>query len=86
MCKITNTTDDWYMFNNKMPGYNLINESLRANTNDAQNSTGQIDFTAQGFKTRTSNYAVNGSGQSYIYMAFAENPFTSSAGTPVTAR
>jgi len=87
MCKITNTTDDWYMFNNKMPSYNLINESLRANTTGAQNSTGQIDFTAQGFKTRTSNYAVNGGSQSYIYMAFAENPFvTGSSGIPTTAR
>ena len=86
MCKITNTTDDWYMFNNKMPSYNLINESLRANTTGAQNSTGQIDFTAQGFKTRTSNYAVNGGSQSYIYMAFAENPFVTSTGVPATAR
>ena len=86
MCKITNTTDDWYMFNNKMPGYNLINESLRANTSDAQNSTGQIDFTSNGFKTRTSNYAVNGGSQSYIYMAFAENPFVTSTGVPATAR
>ena len=86
MCKITNTTDDWYIFNNKMPGYNLINESLRANTNDAQNSTGQIDFTSNGFKTRTSNYAVNGGSQSYIYMAFAENPFVASNFNPATAR
>ena len=86
ICKITNTTDDWYIFNNKMPGYNLINESLRANTSDAQNSTGQIDFTSNGFKTRTSNYAVNGGSQSYIYMAFAEAPLVGTNNVPCTAR
>ena len=29
---------------------------------------------------------VNGSGRTYIYMAFAENPFTTSTGIPTTAR
>jgi hypothetical protein len=33
----------------------------------------------------TSNLA-NGSGDTYIYMAFAESPFVSSEGVPTTAR
>lgn len=45
---------------------------------------GYIDFLSNGFKkTDTFN---NASGQTYIYMAFAEHPFVSSTGTPTTAR
>jgi hypothetical protein len=29
---------------------------------------------------------MNGSGSTYIYMAFAENPFVTSTGVPATAR
>jgi len=45
-----------------------------------------IDFLSNGFKWRNSNAAINGSGSSYIYMAFAENPFVTSEGVPATAR
>ena len=46
----------------------------------------QIDFLSNGFKIRSSDAQTNGSGDTYIFMAFAENPFVSSGGTPVTAR
>jgi len=35
---------------------------------------------------RTSNTDTNASGNTYIYMAFAENPFVTSTGIPTTAR
>jgi len=35
---------------------------------------------------RTTNTAVNGSGQEYIIMAFSENPFVTSTGIPTTAK
>jgi hypothetical protein len=41
---------------------------------------------SNGFKQRASSAEFNGSGASYIYMAFAENPFVSSSGIPVVAR
>jgi hypothetical protein len=34
-----------------------------------------MDFLSNGFKFRTSDSATNASGGTYIYMAFAENPF-----------
>jgi len=40
---------------------------------------------SNGIKIINSDGEVN-TAHTYIYMAFAENPFTSSAGTPVTAR
>jgi hypothetical protein len=46
-----------------------------------------IDYLSNGFKLRGANQdLVNGSGQSYIYMAIAENPFVTSTGVPATAR
>ena len=45
------------------------------------------DFLSNGFKHRGNNDGnSNGSGEAYIYMAFAENPFTTSTGIPATAR
>jgi hypothetical protein len=34
----------------------------------------------------TASAAINGSGSTYIYMAFAENPFVTSTSIPTTAR
>ena len=44
------------------------------------------NFLSNGFKLRTSEAEGNGSGHTYIYMAFAENPFVTSTGVPTTAR
>ncbi len=46
----------------------------------------EIDFLSNGFKLRDNNTYVNLSGTTYIYMAFAENPFVTSTGIPTTAR
>jgi len=34
-----------------------------------------FDLLSNGFKLRTTSSNYNGSGNTYIYMAFAENPF-----------
>jgi hypothetical protein len=64
--------------------------ALEANTNLAESGIGatnyDIDFLSNGFKLRQGNAYLNASGGSYIYMAFAENPFTTSTGIPTTAR
>jgi hypothetical protein len=44
------------------------------------------DFLSNGIKIRGTNGGLNASGASYIYMAFAENPFVTSTGIPTTAR
>jgi hypothetical protein len=47
-----------------------------------------LDIISNGFKLRDTNAAWNNdSGDTYIYMAFAEvNPFVTSTGIPCTAR
>jgi len=65
------------MFDNDRLGYNSAQRDLRANLSDAEGTDNNlIDFLSNGFKIRsTSNGFGGGSGITYIYMAFAENPF-----------
>jgi hypothetical protein len=39
-----------------------------------------MDFLSNGFKLRTSGSEDNASGNTYIYYAVAENPFSSNGG------
>jgi hypothetical protein len=98
MMKRIDSADNWAIFDNKRSdssGFNVINRHLRADSNDAEKDLfsyvggppiPQIDLLSNGFKQRGSNGLLNASGGTYIYMAFAENPFTTSTGVPTTAR
>ena len=76
------------MFDNKRDVDNVCHHSLYANLSNAETTSDakDIDMLSNGFKFRTAESEVNGSGESYIYMAFAENPFVTSTGVPATAR
>jgi len=81
----------WVMLDNKRSPTNLASNGLNANTNEAEANTPTdfgIDFLSNGFKIRAVNtgYAGGAAGNTLIYMAFAENPFTTSTGIPTTAR
>tara|TARA_R110002110_G_scaffold406539_1_gene626741 strand:- start:53 stop:1108 length:1056 start_codon:yes stop_codon:yes gene_type:complete len=78
----------WNMFDNKRDPFNLVDEFLIANSNNAEATGGalNLDFLSNGFKFRGTDGGSNTSGSEYIYMAFAESPFTTSTGIPATAR
>ena len=77
----------WLIIDNKRTAYNSDSKFLYPQASDAEEAlSGRFDFTSNGFKLRNSWTAFNSSGQTYIYMAFAENPFVTSGGTPTTAR
>ena len=50
------------------------------------NASEEIDFLSNGVKIRSSAAQLNGSGQTLLYMAFAESPFVNSNGVPNNAR
>jgi hypothetical protein len=77
--------DSWQMFDNKRLGFNVKNRQLQPNAN-AEQTSDNIDFLSNGFKQKTNASGGNGSSATYIYMAFAESPFTTSTGIPTTAR
>jgi hypothetical protein len=81
MLKRTDTTGNWYIFDSARSGYNYANDSLSPNLTDAEYSGATyqfIDLLSNGFKMRDTFAARNASGGTYIYMAFAENPFKNS--------
>jgi hypothetical protein len=87
LIKVTSTTNDWEIHDNKRGSSNVINAILQPNLSDAESTSGrEIDFLSNGFKLRNSNSQNNLSGGTFIYMAFAENPFVTSTGVPATAR
>ena len=93
MIKDTSQATNWEMFDHKRNPSNVANLKLGANLTAAENgsdlgntSQNNIDMLSNGFKMRTGNTDTNVSGDTYIYMAFAENPFTTSTGIPATAR
>lgn len=66
--------DDWFIFDNKRQTYNVIGNYLRASADTLEQSSTLLDFVSNGFKFRASSGAVN-DGTTFIYMAFAEQPF-----------
>ena len=85
--KRTSSSGDWLLWDNKRDTSNVTDAVLKPNSNAAEN-TGYwyIDFLSNGFKIRATAAEINQSGGTLIYMAFAEHPFVSSKGVPVTAR
>ena len=91
ICKITSGTDQWVLYDNKRDTFNVTEQILRPNTSGAEGteSGAKMDLLSNGFKLRGSGGGIgqtNNSGGSYIYMAFAENPFVTSTGIPGLAR
>ena len=86
MIKRTDSADGWQMFDNKRDLSNPGIHRLEADSSAAE-YTGQadhLDMYSNGFKPRYSGGNLNGSGATYIYMAFAEQPLVGD--NPATAR
>jgi len=67
---------NWVIVDTARNTYNVANAQLSANLSNAENTSfAAIDFNSNGFKMRTTDGAYNSSGGTYIYMAFASNPF-----------
>ena len=87
MIKQTDGTGSWAIHDTKRGTINPIDEDLFANLSSAESDNDiEKDILSNGFKLRASHSAVNGNGNSYIYMAFAESPFVTSNGGPNNAR
>jgi hypothetical protein len=90
LVKRTDGTQDWFIIDNKRNTFNVSDTALLPNASDADYTSTNIygkDMLSNGFKVRGSSSRQNGSGNNYIYMAFAESPFVNSAGAvPTNAR
>jgi hypothetical protein len=76
MFKRTTSATNWYVINTAISPYNSSTTGLYPNTTDAVSTEGAVDIYSNGFKCRVSSGAFNfPSGETFIYVAFAENPF-----------
>jgi hypothetical protein len=76
MLKNTTTAGNaWHMIDTARGTYNVYGPSLDANASSAEITYTICDLLSNGFKLRDTNQAWNKSGDVYIFMAFASNPF-----------
>jgi len=84
--KKTSDTGDWYTYDNKRLGYNADNNALYIDLTNAESTSEDIDILSNGFKLRGTNGEINGSGGSYVYLAWADQPIVSSNSKAGVAR
>ena len=89
MVKKSAGTGSWFIKDNKRDPGNPAEETLASDSPSSAAGWGagdDIDLLSNGFKFKDDTANINTSGDTYIYMAFAENPFVTSTGVPATAR
>jgi hypothetical protein len=69
------TTGSWHLIDTSRSPYNEVGVGLYPNSSNAESSDFASDILSNGLKMRNTQSELNGSGNTYIYMAFAENPF-----------
>ena len=77
MIKNTANVTHWALWDTKRNTYNVSTTGLYPSSSDGD-QTGTalyVDFLSNGFKWRSSHNSVNGSSDTFIYLAFAEAPF-----------
>ena len=75
MYKRTDTTGNWHVDDSQRDGYNFANKNLYPNLVDDESTGSFIDILSNGFKLRTTSAPRNFLSGTYVYAAFAENPF-----------
>jgi len=92
MVKLSSAANEnWAVYDNKRNPFNTTtSQRIRANDTQADTtSNSEIDLLSNGFKVHDNDAEINGSGNTYIYMAFAEEPLVANSGSngvPATAR
>lgn len=72
---IGGTNYDWWILDTARSTSNVVRAVLFSNAASVESTDNWIDINANGFKLRNTYGASNASGQTYIFAAFAENPF-----------
>jgi hypothetical protein len=79
MVKSSSSVADWNMWDTSRSPYNQGGQTIWANLQNGEYTAAVFyDILSNGFKLRDTNAESNANTQTYIYMAFAENPFKNS--------
>ena len=76
----------WTIMDNKRDIDNVVKQELRPSNSAAEGPVDRYDMLSNGFKLRSSASRVNGSGNTIIYMAFAERSLVGTNNVPALAR
>jgi hypothetical protein len=70
-------SNDWQIVDTARSTFNVADDVIKPNSADVEGEDADysVDFLSNGFKHRTTHVARNGSGNDYIFAAFAETPF-----------
>lgn len=88
LIKRTDTTGNWRLIDTARDPYNGDTANILYPDLSAAEDIGGVhdDWLSNGFKPRQSSAVNNASGGTYVYAAFASNPFGGSGAAPATAR
>jgi hypothetical protein len=76
LIKAATASNIWIMRDSARDTVNVSGLTLQANAVDSElSSNNAMDITSSGFKLRSADSATNQSGQTFVYIAFAKNPF-----------
>jgi len=86
--KNADRNENWLIHDNKRGPINVNQNRINPNDSGVESSASyfNLDFLSNGFKIRSTDTALNQSGEVYVFMAFAAEPLVASNGTPATAR
>ena len=74
LVKSTSSGTSWCIFDDKRLGYNVDNNLLRV-AKATEQTDDDVDFVSNGLKFRRSSTNFNNSSHTYVYLAFADDPF-----------
>jgi hypothetical protein len=75
MTKDIDSTSNWNVYDTSRDTYNVADAKLSWNLNNAESTLAAVDILSNGFKIRTNNADMNENTRTFIYCAWAENPF-----------
>ena len=75
MTKDIDSTSNWNVYDTSRDAYNVADAKLSWNLNNAESTLAAVDILSNGFKIRTNNADMNENTRTFIYCAWAENPF-----------
>jgi hypothetical protein len=71
----TDAGNNWHSYTSTIDPSNVVAKTLYPNTSGTEGTENDLDFVSNGMKMRDTGTHTNASGGTYIYAAFAENPF-----------
>ena len=77
---------NWRLYTNKQDTFNQMHRKVYTNAGSAEVANdNEIDFLSNGIKLRANDGGINTSGETYVFVAFAETPFVNSNKVPCNA-